>query len=98
MTKSEIEPYENLANAIVEQAVIDYEKALIDLLWDPKDYKANLMKEDCEAFFLEDIGCYTSIDGEVIINEIRRKVQNERKRVPVRRKFVGRTDKLKARI
>ena len=75
MTKSEIEPYENLANAIIEQAAKDYEDALITLSLDLDNYQAKRMKKDCELFFREDISFYSSLDGEEIMKGIRRNVK-----------------------
>lgn len=43
-------PYEELANAIVFQAVRDYQKSICDLHWDPNDRKAKALRFETEAF------------------------------------------------
>lgn len=76
--KAELEPYEMLSNAIVEQAVIDYRKATADikiakqrLREDPNDEKAiKLLKRsyrmhtDCNRFFRSEwFSFLTKVDG-----------------------------------
>ena len=47
-------PYENLANAIILQAVKDYRAAGKKLKRNPKNKDAKLMVEDCERFLCSD--------------------------------------------
>ena len=68
------DPYENLANAIILQAVKDYREARKKLKKRPKNEDAKLMVEDCESFFRSDwFTALTSLDGEMIL----RKLQEE---------------------
>ena len=46
-----IDPWENLANAIILQAVKDYREARKKHKKRPKNEDAKLMIADCEAFF-----------------------------------------------
>lgn len=43
-------PYEELANAIIFQAVRDYQKSICDLHWNPADRKAKALRFETEAF------------------------------------------------
>ena len=47
------DPYENLANAIILQAVKDYRAAGKKLKRNPKNKDAKLMVEDCERHVVE---------------------------------------------
>jgi hypothetical protein len=61
--------YQNLANAIVIQAVKDYEDALI------REHQAKKERKEIEEFFTGDnIKEYTSVDGNVLIETIRKKI------------------------
>ena len=70
---TEIQAYENLANAIIIQAARDYKKA----------YKKSLKRRECEAtkqelaelesfFRSEWYRTLTSIDGELVIEKLRK--------------------------
>ena len=48
------DPYENLANAIVLQAVKDWRSAVRKLKKRPRYDPARQMKDECERFFLSD--------------------------------------------
>ena len=48
------DPYENLAQAVILQAVKDYRTARKKLKYHPKNKDAKLMIEDCERFFRSD--------------------------------------------
>lgn len=68
------EPYENLANAIVMQAVKDYRMARHKLRKRPKNADAKVMLEGCERFFLSDwFENLTNVNGEIVL----RKLQQE---------------------
>ena len=68
------DPWENLANAIILQAVKDYREARKKHKKRPKNEDAKLMIADCEAFFRSDwFAALTNIDGEVLL----RKLQEE---------------------
>ena len=51
---SDIDSYENLANAIILQAVRDYRTALKALKLNPSNKSARIEKENIERFFLSD--------------------------------------------
>ena len=66
------DPYENLANAIVLQAVKDYRDALKRLKKKPRNQAAMSDAMECERFFHS--GWYktlTSVDGEYLIQKLR---------------------------
>ena len=73
-----MEPYQALANAIVEQAVKDYKKALKRHFCFPnnKDYANEVAS--LERFFRSGwYGTLTDLDGEYLINGVRRMVLQE---------------------
>lgn len=72
-----IDGYQRLAAAVVEQAVKDYRHALRRLHRKPKDIEALKAKNDCERFFKNEIYMYSDIDGERIMREIRKRVNEE---------------------
>lgn len=68
-------PYERLANAIILQAVRDYQKALKALKKNPKNHSAMDDAMACERFFRS--GWYqtlTSVDGEYLIERLRKEI------------------------
>ncbi|WP_019543597.1 hypothetical protein [Selenomonas bovis] len=72
---SGIENYENLANAIVLQAVRDYRTALKLLKMNPSNKSAKIEKENIERFFWSDwYKVLTSVDGESLIRVLRKEV------------------------
>ena len=63
-----IDPYENLAQAVILQAVKDYRTARKELKYHPKNKDTKLMIEDCERFFRSDwFGVLTSVDGQMLL-------------------------------
>jgi hypothetical protein len=63
------DPYENLANAIILQAVSDYRAALRRYR---RHGRPDRELEDCERFFRSQwFGCLTGVDGEYLIRKIR---------------------------
>lgn len=71
-------PYQALANAIVELAVKDYKKALKQHYRFPneKEYKDEI--KDLEKFFRSGwYGTLTDLDGEYLISGVRRMVLQE---------------------
>ena len=72
-----LEGYERLRAAVVEQAVKDCRRALRRLYNHPDDRAALQVKAECERFFRRDIGMYSDLDGEMIINAIQRRVNKE---------------------
>lgn len=73
-----MEPYQALANAIVELAVKDYKKALKQHYRFPnnKDYADKV--ESLERFFRSGwYGMLTDLDGDVLMTGVRRMVREE---------------------
>lgn len=65
------DPFENLANSIILQAVKDYRVARKKVKYRPKNKEAKLMVEDCERFFRSDwFRALTSIDGEMLLTKL----------------------------
>lgn len=72
--------YENLACAIILQAVKDYRAARKKLKHYPKNKDAKLMAEDLERFFRSDwYALLTSFDGEMCLRNSRRKKSHDSK-------------------
>lgn len=72
---SDITNYENLANAIILQAVRDYRMALKSLKADPKNRTALADKDEVERFFRSDwFSVLTSVDGEMLIRSLQMEV------------------------
>ena len=67
-----MDPYENLANGIVLQAVKDYRAAKKKLKKRPKNVEAERMLNDCEKFFLSGwFTALTDVDGQMILDKLR---------------------------
>lgn len=67
-----MEPYENLANAIIMQAVKDWRNAARRVNKKLTNYQARKIKREIEAFLLSDwFKVLTDIDGEMILNRLR---------------------------
>ena len=73
-----MENFENLANAIVLQAVKDYRK-ILKLCMEQPDYdKFRVSREEIETFFRSDwFGILTELDGEWLIKKIKEEVGYE---------------------
>ena len=68
-------PYNELANAIVMQAVKDYRKALKSLRLNSRNKKAMEEAMECEEFFRSTwYRTLTSVDGEYLIDNLRAEV------------------------
>ena len=68
-----INPYENLANAIVVQAAKDYLTALKKLKKDPNDEQSVYTRDDCERFFRSPwYRGLTKVDGEYLMRKLRK--------------------------
>lgn len=68
---SDITNYENLANAIILQAVKDYRMALKCLKANPKNRTALSDKDEIERFFRSQwFTVLTSVDGEMLIRSL----------------------------
>ena len=72
---SDITNYENLANAIILQAVKDYRVALKCLKVNPRNKTAFADKEEIERFFRSGwFSVLTSVDGEMLIRSLQKEV------------------------
>ncbi len=72
---SDITNYENLANAIILQAVKDYRMALKSLKANPRNRTAMADKDEIERFFRSDwFSVLTSVDGEMLIRSLQKEV------------------------
>ena len=68
--------YEELANAIILQAVKDYRDALGMLTKNPNSISANRDKSDCERFFLGKwFPELTKIDGKQLLHKLQREAE-----------------------
>lgn len=64
--------YENLANAIVLQAVKDWRKAVKTLKKRPRYEAAKQIRDECERFFRSEwFEELTSVDGSVILRKLK---------------------------
>ncbi len=73
-----MEPYQALANAIVELAVIDYKKALKQHYRFPENPEHAREFADLERFFRSGwYGMLTDLDGEYLMAGVRRMVWQE---------------------
>ena len=72
---SDITIYENLANAIILQAVKDYRVALKCLKVNPRNKTALADKEEIERFFRSGwFSVLTRVDGEMLIRSLQMEV------------------------
>lgn len=72
---SDITNYENLANAIILQAVKDYRVALKSLKANPRSRAALSDKNEIERFFRSEwFATLTSVDGEMLIRSLQMEV------------------------
>lgn len=70
-----MDPYENLANAIIKQAADDYRKALKALSLNSRNKEAQATVKECEDFFRSDwYKQLTSLDGEYLIRKLKEEV------------------------
>ena len=72
---SDITIYENLANAIILQAVKDYRMALKNLKANARNRTAQADKAEIERFFRSQwYSALTSVDGEMLIRSLQKEV------------------------
>lgn len=72
-----IDGYVRLAHAIVEKAGKDYRAVLKKLKRNPEDSQAQWEKMNIERFFRGDAGAYMDVDGDYIIDRIRKEVDKD---------------------
>ena len=69
-------PYENLANAVVLQAVKDYRDAAGKLSRGKKNIMAELRKTECEVFFNSQyFNVFTTLDGNALLSKLEKEVE-----------------------
>lgn len=69
-------PYHELANAIVIRAAKDYMMALRKLQSEPNNPKALGLKKECERFFRSFwYSILTKVDGEVLMEKLKKEVE-----------------------
>lgn len=73
------DPYAQLCAAVVERAVLDYERALRVRMRDGDDTPPHVdqMIWDCERFFANEIAMYSDLDGDFIKRTIEGRVFND---------------------
>lgn len=72
---SDIRNYENLANAIILQAVKDYRMALRSLKVNPRNRTAQADKAEIERFFRSQwYSALTDVKGEMLIRSLQKEV------------------------
>lgn len=72
---STVSPYEDLASAIILQAVKDYWCALESLVEYPNDRRSLSVKQEVEQFFRSDwFGILTKLDSEMLISKLCKEV------------------------
>lgn len=65
------DPYEELGNAVVLQAVKDYRDAKVTLKRNPRNDAAKFMKAECERFFTsQHFSIFSSIDGKSLLAQL----------------------------
>ena len=72
MRTPEIDPYQELANAIVIMAAKDYRRALRIQRRNPDSHAAKIKIDEIERFFRSEwYQLLTSVDGEMLITRLR---------------------------
>ena len=72
-----MDPYQELANAIVVRAADDYRDALKKLKYNPNHRIALDTTAECERFFRSQwYQALTTVDGEMLMRKLRQEVQN----------------------
>ena len=69
-------PYENLANAVVLQAVKDYRDAVRKLSHGKRNVMAEQRKTECEVFFKSQyFNVFTDLDGNALLSQLEKEVE-----------------------
>lgn len=69
-------PYENLANAVVLQAVKDYRDAAGKLSRGKRNIMAEQRKTECEVFFKSQyFNVFTALDGNALLSQLEKEVE-----------------------
>ena len=71
-----MKPYENLANAVVLQAVKDYRDAAGKLSRGKRNIMAEQRKTECEVFFKSQyFNVFTALDGNELLSQLEKEVE-----------------------
>ena len=66
-----MDPYQELGNAVVLQAVKDYRDAVKKLSRGKVNHAAEQMKNECERFFKSShFNIFTNLDGNVLLSQL----------------------------
>ena len=69
-------PYENLANAVVLQAVKDYRDAVRKLSHGKRNVMAEQRKTECEVFFKSQyFNVFTTLVGNALLSQLEKEVE-----------------------
>lgn len=75
-TASSMDPYQELANAVVLQAVKDYRDAVKKLSRGKTNTAAELMKNECERFFKSGhFNIFTELNGKVLLSQLEKEAE-----------------------
>ena len=75
MAGRNLNPYEELGNAVVLQAVKDYRDAVKKLSRGKVNHAAEQMKAECERFFKSSyFNLFTELDGKLLLSQLEREV------------------------
>ena len=78
-TASSMDPYQELANAVVLQAVRDYRDAVKKLSRGKTNTAAEQMKNECERFFKSGhFNIFTELDGKVLLSQLEKEAEYDR--------------------
>ena len=73
-----MDPYRNLADAVVMQAAKDYRKSVMTIKRSPTAWSAGHLKKDVERFFLSAwFQELTDLDGAYILEQLRKEAGND---------------------
>lgn len=71
-----MDPYEELGNAVVLQAVKDYREAVKKLSHGKKNTAAEQMKNECERFFKSGhFNIFTELDGVALLSQLEKEAE-----------------------
>ena len=71
-----MDPYEELGNAVVLQAVKDYREAVKKLSLGKKNTVAEQMKNECERFFKSGhFNIFTELDGKALLSQLEKEAE-----------------------
>ena len=76
MSSLHLDPYEELANAVILQAVKDYRDAAGKLSRGKTNIMAEQRKTECETFFKSQyFNVFTDLDGNALLSQLEKEVE-----------------------